>query len=974
VTVEFALPAGDNRLARPWSQHSKAKEGKTAGFGGKSMGNDGKSMGNDGKSMGNGGESMGDGGGSMGERPQTRLSAMQERLEKAKNDPKFQEYLGVMKAKAGTKLWANDASLNVPVKTTAEMGAAEKAVIEDEDGDDDDNDEEYQDLTDIVEGKRKAKKGKANSDDDDDDRSHGSDSESLSNSNSSSSSSSSASSRSSSSMQKKVDNVERLAGMTDLEYLRSKVTTAADKAKASRSKKVKGRPSKLFLVKIAMLPLKLTGAGLSSLVEPFDPVLTHLARASTIPPTQNGFVRFHRAKNRDKAIKKLKGKQVMGKVVQVTRVAAEEASAAGMQLYTVEEEEAHALRKGKGKGEGEGEGEGEARGGSSSPAKPSAAAAAAAARDRLQEDAADSGRLFVRNLPFSATEEDLKALFTPHGEVVEVHVPVDKLTGAKKGFAFVLFALPSAALVAQTALDNTIFQGRLLHVLSARSKAEWDDLLAETDASFAARRDRKAKGESMKAHTWNSLFMSSNAVADSLASRLGVPKTELLDREASSAAVRMALGETSVVAETKRMFAEAGYSLSTLMPVAGTAVARSNTALLIKNLPAGTKGSDMETLFGKYGALAKTVVAPSGAIAVVEFKERNDAKSAFKGCSFRKYKGMPLFLEWCPVEAPPTDEAAKQAKKKEEEVKEKTKGKRKKGEEEEEDEVAAPTEGKKKRKVEDDEEAVVVEEQEKEVVASDQGKLADLRGLAADVAEQEDTFSVFVKNLNFTTTEATLRAVFSTVGPVRSVTLPKKRTATGAASTTESVGYGFVEFTTKDHARGAAVRLDGREIDGHKVIVKLSQRREDPLASGSGSAKKRAEPGPVKEVTTSKLMIRNVPFQATRREISELFGTFGTLKSVRLPKKIDGKHRGFAFVEFATVGEAKRAREELGATHLYGRHLVIEPAAEDGGLEEMREREREREAEREVDRKKEEQEAKKRRFKAIGERDRPQEE
>lgn len=41
-------------------------------------------------------------------------------------------------------------------------------------------------------------------------------------------------------------------------------------------------------------------------------------------------------------------------------------------------------------------------------------------------------------------------------------------------------------------------------------------------------------------------------------------------------------------------------------------------------------------------------------------------------------------------------------------------------------------------------------------------------------------------------------------------------------------------------------------------------------------------------------------FQATAKELRELFSSFGQLKRVRLPKKFDGGHRGFAFVDFLT--------------------------------------------------------------------------
>lgn len=60
----------------------------------------------------------------------------------------------------------------------------------------------------------------------------------------------------------------------------------------------------------------------------------------------------------------------------------------------------------------------------------------------------------------------------------------------------------------------------------------------------------------------------------------------------------------------------------------------------------------------------------------------------------------------------------------------------------------------------------------------------------------------------------------------------------------------------------------------------------------------------------------------------------------RLPKKFDGNHRGFAFLEFTTKQEAANALEGVGGSHLYGRRLVVEYAqAEDegqAGLDDLR--------------------------------------
>jgi multiple RNA-binding domain-containing protein 1 len=61
-----------------------------------------------------------------------------------------------------------------------------------------------------------------------------------------------------------------------------------------------------------------------------------------------------------------------------------------------------------------------------------------------------------------------------------------------------------------------------------------------------------------------------------------------------------------------------------------------------------------------------------------------------------------------------------------------------------------------------------------------------------------------------------------------------------------------------------------------------------------------------KEQQTSKILVKNIPFQANIREIRELFRVFGELKFVRMPKKIDDEHhRGFGFVDFISKNDAK---------------------------------------------------------------------
>ena len=86
------------------------------------------------------------------------------------------------------------------------------------------------------------------------------------------------------------------------------------------------------------------------------------------------------------------------------------------------------------------------------------------------ENLLDSGRLFVRNLPYSITEEDITKLFEKYGPLTEVTIPLDKEGSRPIGYAFVTFVFPEHAVRALEELDGSIFQGRLLHLMPSKDK------------------------------------------------------------------------------------------------------------------------------------------------------------------------------------------------------------------------------------------------------------------------------------------------------------------------------------------------------------------------------------------------------------------------------------------------------------------------------------------------------------------------
>lgn len=90
-----------------------------------------------------------------------------------------------------------------------------------------------------------------------------------------------------------------------------------------------------------------------------------------------------------------------------------------------------------------------------------------------QTQAQDAGevnpkKLFVGNLPFRMAEADIQELFAEYGEITNVHLAIDRMSGRSRGFAFVEYADDAAAQAAVAALDGKDIDGRALKVNVAR--------------------------------------------------------------------------------------------------------------------------------------------------------------------------------------------------------------------------------------------------------------------------------------------------------------------------------------------------------------------------------------------------------------------------------------------------------------------------------------------------------------------------
>ncbi|XP_050680009.1 probable RNA-binding protein 19 [Leptidea sinapis] len=497
------------------------------------------------------------------------------------------------------------------------------------------------------------------------------------------------------------------------------------------------------------------------------------------------------------------------------------------------------------------------------------------------ESIGESGSIFVRNLPYVLSEDELTKLFEKYGPLADVNMPIDPVLRQPKGFATITFVIPEHAVKAYTELDGTAFCGRMLHLLPAKiENTEKED---DGDLTFKEKKAKKLKDQAKSSHNWNTLFLGANAVADVVAANYNTTKEQLLtdNNKNTSAAVRLALGETQLVAETRTFLETNGVYLDAFNRPSKK---RSKTCILVKNLPSGTDKDEVKTLFEKHGQIARFLMPKHGITALVDFIEPFEAKRAFMKLAYSQFKSAPLYLEWAPEDVFIKTTHAKPVEQKSASVK----------------------------SVKDEEiklsESVVVEEN-------------DITETNEDVEEPENNTTLFIKNLNFKTTEDMLRKHFSNCGKIHNITIAKKKDPRNPGQFL-SMGYGFVQFYKKQQATEALKTLQGSTLDGKALELKRSERgNTTDVAVVKKGVKETKQNG-------TKILVRNVPFQANRNELHEIFRAFGEIKTLRLPKKLTpgaDQHRGFAFVDFYSKADAKTAFEALClSTHIYGRRLVLE--------------------------------------------------
>uniref|UniRef100_A0A8C9RBV8 Nucleolin n=1 Tax=Scleropages formosus TaxID=113540 RepID=A0A8C9RBV8_SCLFO len=175
--------------------------------------------------------------------------------------------------------------------------------------------------------------------------------------------------------------------------------------------------------------------------------------------------------------------------------------------------------------------------------------------------------------------------------------------------------------------------------------------------------------------------------------------------------------------------------------------------------------------------------------------------------------------------------------------------------------------------------------------------------------KERDARTLFVKNLSFSATQDDLKEVFPEAVDIR---IP-------VGNNGSSRGIAYIEFKTEAAAEKMLEEAQGAEVQGRCIIVDFT-----------GEKSQKGGRAPAVASASKTLVVNNLAYSATE---DTLQSTFEKAVSIRIPQN-NGRPKGFAFVEFESVDDAKEALESLNNSEIEGRAIRLEFSQNSGGKSE----------------------------------------
>ncbi|KAK9677526.1 hypothetical protein RND81_11G149300 [Saponaria officinalis] len=190
---------------------------------------------------------------------------------------------------------------------------------------------------------------------------------------------------------------------------------------------------------------------------------------------------------------------------------------------------------------------------------------------------------------------------------------------------------------------------------------------------------------------------------------------------------------------------------------------------------------------------------------------------------------------------------------------------------------------------------------------------------------ERDQRTVFAYQLPLRADERDIFEFFSSAGKVRDVRLIMDR------SSRRSKGVGYIEFYDVMSVP-MAIALSGQLIRGVPVMVKPSEAEKNLVQSTSAAAGGASLTG---SGAARKLYVGNLVPNITEEQIRVVFETFGTIELVQLPRDETGLCKGFAFVQFSRVEDAKSAQTLNGQLDIGGRYIKVSAVTDQPGMQDV---------------------------------------
>jgi len=171
---------------------------------------------------------------------------------------------------------------------------------------------------------------------------------------------------------------------------------------------------------------------------------------------------------------------------------------------------------------------------------------------------------------------------------------------------------------------------------------------------------------------------------------------------------------------------------------------------------------------------------------------------------------------------------------------------------------------------------------------------------------EEPLNRIHVNNLAWSIKEEELNEYFSEFGEIETVKIPTRPKG-------GSKGFGFITFKTDEAAKNAVDKMNNVSIEERRIGVVFSTSVE----------KKKEKSFVGDDQESNKLVVRQLAWAVQSEQLGEAFEEFGALTSHRVVTAKNGKSKGFGFVVFETVENAKAAKDAMDGKEIEGRAITV---------------------------------------------------